>query len=110
MQPALVLGASAVGPQEGANLAIEDQIVNVNEYDLVAGADEFVAAIEALAQKTDAEGESGVLRYQFYVNRDEGSALATIATAMRTHGSNTIDLRTRGPRWPSCRRRSNSAG
>ncbi len=43
-----------------------------------ASADEFVAAIEALAQKTDADGESGVVHCQFYVNRNEGSALATI--------------------------------
>jgi quinol monooxygenase YgiN len=63
---------------EGADVAIEDQIINVNEYHLAASADEFVAAIEALAQRTESEGESGVLRYQFYVNRDEGSALATI--------------------------------
>ena len=59
-------------------MGVEDQIVQVNEYDLVASADEFVAAIEALAQKTEAEGESGVLRYQFYVDSDAGSALATI--------------------------------
>jgi len=78
VRPVLVLGKCAVGPAEGADVGIEDQIVNVNEYDLVASADEFVAAIEALAHKTDAEGESGVLRYQFYVNRNEGSAVATI--------------------------------
>jgi len=30
------------------------------------------------AADLDAEGESGVLRYHFYVNRYEGSALATI--------------------------------
>ena len=59
-------------------MAIEDQIINVNEYHLAASADEFVAAIEALARRTETEGESGVLRYQFYVDRDGGSALATI--------------------------------
>ncbi len=59
-------------------MAIEDQIVNVNEYHLAASADEFVAAIAALAQRTETEGESGVLRYQFYVNSEEGSALAII--------------------------------
>jgi quinol monooxygenase YgiN len=59
-------------------MPIEDQIVNVNEYRLAASADAFIAAIEAVAQRTDAEGEPGVLRYQFYVNRADESAVATI--------------------------------
>ena len=59
-------------------MAIDQQIVNVNEYELAGSAEEFVAAITALAQRTEAEGDQGVLRYQFYVNRDENRATATI--------------------------------
>jgi quinol monooxygenase YgiN len=59
-------------------VAIENQIVNINEYRLDASADEFVSAIGALAGRTESEGESGVLRYQFYVNRDDGTASAVI--------------------------------
>ena len=59
-------------------MSIADQIVNVNEYELAARPDEFIGAIEALARRTEADGEAGVLRYQFYVNADEGSAVATI--------------------------------
>ena len=57
---------------------MDQQIVNVNEYRLAASAAEFVAAITALAQRTEAEGESGVLSYQFYVNHEERSATAVI--------------------------------
>ncbi len=59
-------------------MSFRDQIVNVNEYRLAASADEFVSAIGALARRTEAEGEPGVLRYQFYVNRDEQAAVAAI--------------------------------
>ena len=59
-------------------MPIEREIVNINEYRLAGRADEFVAAIEALARRTEAEGEPGVLRYQFYVDRDGQSAVATI--------------------------------
>lgn len=59
-------------------MSIDRQIVNVNEYELTAGADEFVAAIVSLARRTETEGEPGVLRYQFYVDRDDNTATATI--------------------------------
>lgn len=59
-------------------MAIDQQIVNVNEYELAESADEFVAAIDALAQRTEREGEPGVLRYQFYVNPEENRATAAI--------------------------------
>lgn len=59
-------------------MTIDRQIVNINEYELVAGADRFVSAIQALAHRTDTEGEPGVLRYKFWVNPDEGRAIATI--------------------------------
>ena len=57
---------------------MDAQIVNINEYRLAAGADRFVEAINAVAQRTETEGEPGVLRYQFYVNRDDNTAVATI--------------------------------
>jgi quinol monooxygenase YgiN len=60
------------------DVSIDRQIINVNECRLVANADEFVQAISALAQRTEAEGEPGVLRYQFYVDRDGNTAMATI--------------------------------
>ena len=57
---------------------MDAQIVNINEYRLVAGADRFVEAISAVAQRAETEGEPGVLRYQFYVSRDDDTAVATI--------------------------------
>ncbi len=57
---------------------MDAQIVNINEYRLAAGADRFVEAISAVAQRTETEGEPGVLRYQFYVGRDDNTAVATI--------------------------------
>lgn len=59
-------------------MSIDRQIVNVNEYQLAASADQFAETITALAQRTEAEGEQGVLRYQFYVNSDDDVAVATI--------------------------------
>jgi len=57
---------------------MDAQIVNINEYRLAADPDRFVEAISAVAERTETEGEPGVLRYQFYVNRDDNSAVATI--------------------------------
>jgi quinol monooxygenase YgiN len=65
-------------PRRIPDMSIDAQIINVNEYRLEATADEFVEAITALAARTEAEGERGVLRYQFYVDPDEGTAGATI--------------------------------
>ena len=59
-------------------MSVDRRIVNVNEYELTASADEFVEAIRALAQRTETEGEPGVLQYQFYVDRDADKAAATI--------------------------------
>lgn len=59
-------------------MPIDQEIVNVNEYELAGTAEEFVAAISALAERTETEGDSGVLRYQFYVNADDGTATAVI--------------------------------
>ncbi len=57
---------------------MEQQIINVNEYNLVGTAGDYVTAISALAQRTEAEGHPGVLSYRFYVNAAEGTAGATI--------------------------------
>ena len=59
-------------------MAIDVQIVNVTEYELTAPADEFVEAITALTRRTETEGEPGVLRYHFFVNRENETAIATI--------------------------------
>ena len=57
---------------------MDAQIVNINEYRLAADADRFVEAISAVARRTETDGEPGVLRYQFFVNRDDDTAVATI--------------------------------
>jgi hypothetical protein len=59
-------------------MQVSRQVVNVNEYDLKGSPDEFVAAIGALARRTEAEGHPGVGVYQFYANRAEGTAAAVI--------------------------------
>jgi len=60
---------------------LDPMIVNVNEYDLEASADDFVAAIDALATRTETEGHPGVLHYRFHVNRAEDTAGAVIVYA-----------------------------
>ena len=57
------------------------QFIQENENALNHGADAFVAAISALARRTEAEGHPGVLSYRFYVNRSENTAGATIVYA-----------------------------
>ena len=57
------------------------QIIQVNEYDLSDSADAYVAAIAALAGRTESQGHPGVLSYRFYVNRSENTAGATIVYA-----------------------------
>jgi quinol monooxygenase YgiN len=59
-------------------MALDRQIINVNEYALQAPPEEFVAAIGALAARTEAEGHPGVLSYRFFVNAGEGTAGAVI--------------------------------
>ena len=59
-------------------MSIDRQIVNVNEYQLAASAEQFAEAITALAKRIEAEGEKGVLRFQFYVNSEDDVAVATI--------------------------------
>lgn len=55
-----------------------DGIINVNEYELIAGVEPFVSAISALADRTQREGHPGVFVYRWFVNEDEGSAGAVI--------------------------------
>lgn len=57
---------------------ISSQIVNINEYRLADTADAFVDAMTAVSNRTRTEGESGVLHYAFYVDRDAGTAIGTI--------------------------------
>jgi hypothetical protein len=66
------------GRPKGRTLGLERRIVNINEYDLTGTADEYLEAIGALAARTEREGHPGVLAYQFYVNRAESTAGATI--------------------------------
>ena len=61
------------------NLAL--QIIQVNHYTLVEPADVFVAAIQALAKRTETEGHPGVLGYKFFVNTSDNSAGAVITYA-----------------------------
>lgn len=57
------------------------QIIQVNQYDLSDSADAYVAAITAVANRTQSEGHPGVVSYRFYVNRAENTAGATIVYA-----------------------------
>ena len=85
-------------------MAIDDQIVNVNEYDLAATAGEFVEAITALARRTETEGDPGVLRYQFFVNRETETAIATIVYRDAAAWPR-VDGRARSPAWKLLARR-----
>lgn len=57
---------------------VDRRVVQVNEYELQTSADVYVAAIEALAKRTEAEGHRGVLVYQFYVDNNADTAGAVI--------------------------------
>lgn len=59
-------------------MAIDQQVIQVNRYQLVDTPEAFTEAIQALARRTEREGHPGVLKYQFYVNSDEGTAGASI--------------------------------
>ena len=70
-------------------MTLAARIVQVNEYDLTDTAEAFVDAISALAERTEREGHTGVLGYQFFVDRIDGKAGAVIqyedATAWLAH-------------------------
>ena len=57
------------------------RIVNVNQYELKTSADEYRAAITALAARTESEGHAGVVSYQWFVDRSAGTAGAVIVYA-----------------------------
>jgi hypothetical protein len=57
---------------------LDARVIQVADYDLAAPPEAYVDAIKALARRTEQEGHPGVLAYQFYVNRDESTAGATI--------------------------------
>lgn len=57
---------------------LSQRVGQLTEYELVDTPDAFVAAITALATRTEREGHPGVLLYQFYVNAAGGTAGAMI--------------------------------
>ena len=57
------------------------QVIQVNHYALVEPPDVYVAAIKALAKRTETEGHSGVLGYKFFVNASDNTAGAVITYA-----------------------------
>ncbi len=59
-------------------MAVEQRIININEYDLVDSAEAFSTAIAAVARRTQDEGHQGVLGYFFYVNAEDRTGGATI--------------------------------
>lgn len=60
---------------------LDKRIININEYELTDSPGAYLAAIGAVARRTEADGHRGVLAYQFYVNRTEGTAGAMIIYA-----------------------------
>lgn len=54
------------------------QLTVLNRYTLKQGAAPFTAAITALARRVEAEGDSGVLSYRFFVGQDGTDARAVI--------------------------------
>ena len=57
---------------------LPSQVIQVTHYNLVQSSDAFVAAIQALAKRTEAEGHPGVLGYKFFVNTSAETAGAVI--------------------------------
>lgn len=57
---------------------MDAQLTILNLYTLKASAAEFSAAISALAQRVEREGEPRVLAYRFWVNEGAGTARAII--------------------------------
>ncbi len=57
---------------------MDQTLIIVNEYRLLAEASDFVAAITALAARVDREGERGVLSYRFHASSLEPAAAAVV--------------------------------
>lgn len=51
----------------------EKHVVTVGRYELTAPLAEYKAAAEALARRTEKEGDPGVLAYQFYADAEAGT-------------------------------------
>ena len=47
---------------------MSEQLIQVNHYDLVESVDAYLGASQALKERTEKDGHSGVLGYQFFVN------------------------------------------
>jgi hypothetical protein len=57
---------------------LSTQVVQVTHYNLVQSRDAYIAAIQALAKRTEAEGHAGVLEYRFFANTNTEAAGAVI--------------------------------
>lgn len=55
-----------------------NQVIQVNQYNLVQSRDAYIAAIHALAKRTEEEGHSGVLAYKFFTDTNTETAGAVI--------------------------------
>jgi quinol monooxygenase YgiN len=68
---------------------LERGVVQINECDLAAEVDTYIDAIKRLADRTEREGDPGVLQYRFYADSTTGTAGAVIvytdAAAWHTH-------------------------
>jgi len=62
-------------------MTLAERIININEYRLVGTADDYTAAISAIAERVEREGHPGVLGYHFYLNEAGGTAGAAIIYA-----------------------------
>ena len=51
-----------------------NRLIQVADYELVQPQEAYVAAIQALAERTEREGHPGVLGYQFYASTTEARA------------------------------------
>ena len=68
---------------------LANQVIQVNQYNLVQSREAYIAAIKALAQRTEEEGHSGVLAYKFFTDTNTETAGAVItyvdASAWQAH-------------------------
>ena len=60
---------------------LSTQVIQVTHYNLVQSRDAFIAAIQALAKRTEAEGHPGVLGYKFFTSTNAETAGAVITYA-----------------------------
>lgn len=57
---------------------LANQVIQVNQYNLVQSREAYIAAIQALAQRTEEEGHSGVIAYKFFADTNTETAGAVI--------------------------------